>query len=118
MNLVAYDTRVNFRTCLLLVLCFVLSACPGQSRSQPDVPSKPVVDSGSGTNPKPVDPAPVDPAPVDPKPVDPKPVDPVLVPSYKYTLETSAPILRGGEGITIKIKLERINGFDKAVRSY
>ena len=116
MNLVAYDARVNFRSCLLFVLCFILVACPGQNGSQPVVPSKPVVDSGSGTNPKPVDPAPVDPAPVDPKPVDPKPVDPVLVPSYKYTLETSAPILRGGESITIKIKLERINGFNKTVR--
>jgi hypothetical protein len=110
-NLVAYDAYVNFRSYFLLCLVFLLVACPGQNGSQPVVPSKPVVDSGSSTDPKPVDPA-----PVDPKPVDPKPVDPVLVPSYKYTLETSAPILRGGESITIKIKLERINGFDKAVQ--
>ena len=116
MNLVAYDARVNFCSCLLSFLCFVLVACPAQNGSQPVVPSKPVVDAGSGINPKPADPKPVDPAPVDPKPVDPKPIDPVLVPSYKYTLETSAPILRGGESITIKIKLERINGFDKTVR--
>jgi hypothetical protein len=119
-NVVAYDAYVNFRPYFLLCLVFLLVACPGQNR-QSVVPSNPVVDSGSKTDPKPVDPAPVDPkpvdpAPVDPKPVDPKPVDPVLVPSYKYTLETSAPILRGGESITIKIKLERINGFAQPVK--
>jgi hypothetical protein len=110
-NVVAYDAHVHFRSYFLLCLVFLLVACPGQNGSQPVVPSKPGVDSGSSTDPKPADPA-----PVDPKPVDPKPIDPVLVPSYKYTIETSAPILRGGESITIRIKLERSNSFAEAVK--
>jgi hypothetical protein len=114
-NLDAYDAHVKFRFSLLL-LVFVLVACPGQNGSQPVEPSKPAIDSGSTAGSTPANPKPVDPKPVDPKPVDPAPVDPVLVPSYNYALETSAPILRGGESITLKIKLKRINGFDKAVQ--